>query len=309
MKTNFHFYLIWLITLIIGISCEDILVRDISKRTVNILSPTDNYVTNTLTQTFWWDEVKDAEQYRLQIVWPSFSSIQTLILDTLLTSNKFTFSLPRPGSYEWRVKAINNGSETNYFSHKLTVDSTLDLSTQVVVLFQPSDNFVSNGATFSFKWNSLYNATAYRFGISNSITGLVIDTTVTTNYLSLSLDTGEFIWKVRAENLISVSPYSQRLLTIDRESPQPSLQVSPQLAETLSSPLTLSWRRYSGTVFDSLFVYSDTSLTTLTVQIAIADTFFEVTGTSFHKYFWRLKSVDAASNVSEYSSTYNYFVQ
>src|SRR5690349_16647268 len=87
-------------------SCtRDIIEPDLSKETVTLLAPANGYETTMLTNLFWWDAVKNAEKYNLQIVTTGFSSIQRLMLDTNLTANKFQFTLP-PGIFEWRVKAF-----------------------------------------------------------------------------------------------------------------------------------------------------------------------------------------------------------
>src|SRR6185369_6148207 len=86
------------------LSCDDFIEKDISKKNVMILSPPDGYVTNSLTQTFWWQEIDGAEQYNLQVVRPNFSSVQQLVLDTTTSGNKFNYSF-LPGIYQWRIRA------------------------------------------------------------------------------------------------------------------------------------------------------------------------------------------------------------
>lgn len=65
------FILIGLIT--IGMTaCNDIFEKNIEDSLVNLLSPTDSAHTQNATITFWWDEVKYANKYNLQIVTPNF---------------------------------------------------------------------------------------------------------------------------------------------------------------------------------------------------------------------------------------------
>src|SRR5688572_21362995 len=127
MKTSIKIFFIVLI--ITGnFSCfKDIIEPDISKENVVLLSPKNNDTTTVLTHLFWWNEVEDAINYNLQIVKPSFTTAQQLILDSNVNANKFPVTL-QPGTYQWRVKAKNGSSETPYSEIRtLRIDSTANL--------------------------------------------------------------------------------------------------------------------------------------------------------------------------------------
>jgi hypothetical protein len=291
-------------------SCEDFIEKNISDKTVTLLSPPDGYTTSTLTQTFWWEELDGAESYRMQIAKPSFSNAQQFFIDTSITSTNFTYQFLSPGTYQWRVKAVNNGSETAYFTRTLNIDSTLDLSAQVVVLISPANNYNSSDTVQTFTWNSLYNATLYRFQLVDNSTTVVIKDTATTNtQLTTRLIEGDFKWQVRAENDFGVSPYSSRNIIIDLTAPSVSTPVLPANGDTIASPVGLSWHRQSSAIADSLLIYTDSTLTNLSLAVYETDTTYSFNGLSFNDYFWRLKSMDAAGNQSGYSSVYKFYVQ
>lgn len=291
-------------------SCKDFIEKDIHKKTVVLLSPADGFVTYSLTQTFWWEEVDGAEQYTLEIVKPDFSSVQQLILDTLITKNKFGFTFLSPGNYQWRVRAINNGSETEYSVRSLKIDSTLDLSTQIVLLISPVDNFSTRDTSITFKWSSLYNATQYNFRLYDSTgTSLFFDTLTSNNILHLILSEGTYKWQVRAENNNSTSPYSFRNLTLDFTSPSAPIQNSPAFGDTSSTPVILNWRHDQTSVGDSVYIFNDSLLSNLSTSVFSTDTTYSFNALTSRFYYWKIRSVDAVGNKSSYSNISKFYVQ
>src|SRR5580698_2496000 len=99
---TFLYLLLSLFTVQALTSCTDIIEPSISKYTVKLEAPTDQYISPSYTINFWWDQVANALTYHLQVVTPTFASPGSLVLDTVITGNKFSFSLS-PGNYQWRV--------------------------------------------------------------------------------------------------------------------------------------------------------------------------------------------------------------
>jgi hypothetical protein len=293
----------------IFISCEDIIEKDISDKTLALISPPDGYVTNSLTQTFWWQKITGAEFYKLQIAKPGFYSIQQFILDTTVSSDRFTYSLPFPGQYEWRVKAINNGSETAYTTNSLTIDSTLDLGSQTVSLSFPVDNYLTNSTFITFSWASIYNATHYRIQLTDQTSSTVFDSLLTATQISLTLNEGAFTWKVRAENDISTSSYSIRTIKVDLTPPGVPVIDSPAYGDTSLVPVLLKWHNDQSSVGDSVFIFADSSLTTNLISVYTTDTSYSFTGVPFNDYYWRLKSIDAAGNESAFCIISKFYTQ
>jgi hypothetical protein len=101
--------------------CNDIFETDLEFKSVTLLGPADSLHSNLGTFTFWWDEVDGALMYNLQIVSPSFEKVGNLVIDTIVSTNKFTFPLT-PGTYEWRLCALNSSSSTHFKTYTLFVD-------------------------------------------------------------------------------------------------------------------------------------------------------------------------------------------
>lgn len=289
-------------------SCtKDFVEPDLGKATVTLLAPANGYETTTLTHMFWWGEVKDAGSYNLQVVSPSFSSIHKLHLDTNLTSNKFTFSLA-PGLYEWRVKVFNSSSESSYSIFSLKIDSTVNLNGQMVVLNSPANNLVTNQASQTFKWDTLYNATEYRFQIINSVNVPVVDVILLSDTAKYTLSAGVYTWQVRAQNATSNSLYTSRTITVDLTAPIVSVQTFPAHNATLTGTDSLVWTRSPDAIADSIFIYSD-SLFAAPVKAYATNTTYDFVGTVNQDYFWRLKSGDVAGNWSAFGTLRKFWVK
>jgi len=102
------------------LSCEDVIVKDISHEVVALIAPPENIDTTSQSFTFWWNEVQGATNYQLLIVSPNMQKPITIGLDTLITKEKFQFTLAK-GDYEWCVRATNNGYKTSYSCRKISI--------------------------------------------------------------------------------------------------------------------------------------------------------------------------------------------
>jgi hypothetical protein len=298
-----------LFSLFIGGCTPDFIEKDISKQSIQLMAPANGLQTTTATQTFWWTQLSGAENYELEIVKGTFSYVQQLILDTTITYNKFNYTL-FPGSYQWRVRGMNAGTNTPFTTFSLTVDTTSNMSAQIVVLVSPANNFYSNQLLNTFKWDSIHGASNYEIQIINqSTSNIVVDTAVKIATYTRSLGDGTYTWQVRAQNITSNSPYTSRTITIDTTHPTTPVLLAPvDSSTTASTHFTLSWTNgilKGSPVSDSLYIYYNSALTivlkdTLTSLTSYSDTL--VAGT----YYWRVRSIDAAGNKSGYSATFKF---
>jgi outer membrane protein assembly factor BamB len=108
MKSKYFF----IPCLLVVSGCEEALERPLTGQRVTLLSPVNNLATTDTTQTFYWEKLNDALQYQLQIVSPRFDSIVRLINDTIISTNRFVLDMDT-GRFQWRVKALNNSSESD----------------------------------------------------------------------------------------------------------------------------------------------------------------------------------------------------
>lgn len=299
---------IWFIFLaVLGSSCNDFFEQDLTGKSVTLIAPSNGVVTDISVQTFWWEEMDGALEYELQVVTTGFDSIVQLVLDTTVTGTQFQQTL-WPGQFQWRVRAVNGSTMSDFTTYSLTVDTTSDLSGQTVVLESPINGSYSNLLAQNFSWQNLTIAEFYRFQVSDdgfSSGANVLDTTVTGDNVAITFTSDvQYSWRVRAETQTSVSSYSTIWgVIIDTTSPG---TVTPWLpadnAVLQSQTFDFAWQTVTddgAPLFDSLYVYSDSLATEYAsfegIQGSVSDS-LEV-GT----YFWRVKTFDEAGNAGDYS--------
>lgn len=292
-------------------ACELIFETPLTDKQVYIIMPADGIETDISSQTFWWEPVPESKGYDLQIVSPSFDTIQKLVIDTSIIIEKFEYSL-FPGRFQWRVRAYNNNTSTEFFIRSITVLNTYDLSNQSVVLKSPNANFVTRDTTIIFSWYLLNNATDYRFELKyNSWQGDYVLNPILTdlNTVMVNLYEGLYAWGVQGQNQNSGSIFSHRTFMIDTTRPGQPILDSPGDEEVLTqSEVLFSWTRPDTTgsvIKDSLFISTDSTFMNLGQELGffLLETELKTDVSDPGRYFWRVRSIDAAGNKSDYSMT------
>lgn len=299
-----------ILTIMVFVRCSDFFESDITDEKVELISPMQNYKSSSATISFWWNEVDGAMGYRLQVASPTFDSVQTMIIDTSLTSTSYTLTL-YPGRYQWAVSAYNNSSATQYFYRTLTIDTSNILSGTKVILRFPDNNFYSNKSKILFRWYTLETATRYTFDIrkdneDGELVGPAL--TVTTDTISYTLGEGTYYWSLQAFNKVSASLVTSRKLTIDKTAPGTPVLVEPNDGDTLytKNAMILNWRHSAlslAPINDSVIISKDSLFSESgIVEYARVDTiFYEMSLKDAGTYFWKVRSVDLAGNTSDYS--------
>src|ERR1700761_6377934 len=193
-------------------SCGDIIEPSISKSKVQPEAPSNQYQSTSYTINFWWDEVSNALSYHLQVVTPNFSSPGSLVLDTIVKKNTFSFTLS-PGNYQWRVMAENGSSQTIYTTPRSFSVAATSIKQQTVQLNSPANNLVTNQSSASFQWSSLYGATQYRLEIDTNNfaneSSIVSNTVIPGEQMNFTFPKDQvYQWRVRAENDTAQSLWS-----------------------------------------------------------------------------------------------------
>jgi len=305
------FSIVFLIALAWGCK-KDFVVADISKKTVKVNAPANNTTTTINLVTFWWDAVDGAEQYNLQLVKPDFANTVQLLLDTNVTLTKFNFSL-KPGNYQWRIRASNAGHTTTYQVFNLKIDTTSNLSDQLVNRISPANGAVTGNTVVTFNWSALTVAKKYRLQINE---GLILDTTLigkTSLIYSLPAAKGNltpYTWNVKAINDASESQFNVAsfTVTIDRKGPSvPALTFPIAVNGTMKGADTLKWTRATDTKYDSVYVAEDSLFLINPNQLRTDVNSLEVSEFGLPPnvlgtfYWWKVRSFDLYGNPSGYS--------
>jgi len=302
---------------------KDFVVKNIKDATITILAPANNTKTPLNAVTFWWELVDGAEKYNIQIVKPNFTAIQTLVADTNIVGNKYTRSLT-PGNYQWRIKAINAGGSSAYLVYNLTIDTTSDLTNQLVVPISPLSGYLTGNKTIAFNWSGIPSATNYQVQVLNGTTLLKDATTSKTNYTyAISTSTGgNFSWQVKAYNNSSVSQFNTpQTFTVDLKAPNPPTLTLPLSPSSVTGTVDLKWTRNAQTLsdvkYDSIYVATDSTfpdfaiVAAARVNVTLINTgaftpSLQPSATLSQYYFWKVRSIDSVGNKSIFSNWFKF---
>jgi hypothetical protein len=300
------------------LGCEEFIEPSIEDKRVVLLSPAIGTETSEYAQTFWWEEVDKALSYRLQVVSPDFEKISKLVLDTVVKSNKFKYTL-EPGKYEWRVQALNGSSQTIYNKGSFTIFST-SISEQQVQLTNPSNNTITNLAAVSFQWLNLFGAKEYQIQVDTLNNNFQDQTklflnknTSELNYASSFSKDQVYKWRVKAINEADSSKWSViQSITYDKTPPAVVTLASPGNNVTVSKPVTLRWNGSAGAKKYLLYVYKSDSTTpfdgTYPITLTEVSSVFN-SGTSGEQLFWEVRAVDDAGNISKLGELRGFLIQ
>ncbi|UMY66264.1 MULTISPECIES: hypothetical protein [unclassified Flavobacterium] len=288
--------------------------EDITNRSVNLLAPADGATVSTNVVHFEWSEMDGADDYRLQII----DETQSTVLDTLISERLFAYAM-QPGHYQWRVRGENFAYTSSYsYTSEFDVVRTDDLSSQQVVQTAPAAGLFTKNTSLTLLWDSVFAADSYDLTIYNLTTGSVSQQTgITSTTFTLSgtaLESeGEFQWKVRAKNSANgtETAYSTRNFFIDRTAPQAPSYNTPAANATVSSGTAVNFTWSTVTHGDN------ESPISYTLEISESNTFTSVlqtynvavnsqshTFSTSGDFYWRLRSKDAAGNIGSYGPAY-----
>jgi hypothetical protein len=311
MKIKWMIVPVLLVLAVLYNGCTDIVEPNLAKTTLTVDGPGNNIVSSSNSITFWWEPLKGADNYRLSVVRPNFSSVQQLIFDTTITYSKFSYTFTLPGTYQWRVRAQNGGTQTPYVTYTFTIDTTSNLATTKVPLNLPIDNASTDVAKMLFQWSLLPKATNYTLEIWDSTnTSIYTKALITTDTASYTfVNDGKYHWGVQGLNGFSITSSTNIFyVTLNRTGPNAPTLTYPTYNDTTSTPVNLQWQRtatVASITGDSVVIASDSLFTGVlkrayvTSKPAYSYSFTDISGTP---YFWRVKSVDASGNRSGWSS-------
>lgn len=95
--------------------------NDLTNQQLLFLAPANNSVLSTTNVNFNWEALTDVDYYHIQIATPSFNNALQILVDQETALPNITASLSSSATYEWRVRAHNSHSRTNYTSANFTI--------------------------------------------------------------------------------------------------------------------------------------------------------------------------------------------
>ncbi len=300
--------LLWCLLLICSctlMACKSIIEEDISDKKIIVDSPNSNTL-SSYNQLFWWEKLDGALNYQLQIATPSFDSIQKLVLDTLVKTNKVNYILAS-GKYEWRVRALNGSYQTSYNGSKFTILDA-DLNTQYVLLKAPTTGTSVN--TVSVSWYIIpVQGVSYQLQASKSTTFSPAITDIKTPLSSYNLPITEettYYWQVRAIKGTDTSYWSNPSSFIyDITAPaKPTLSLPANNTTTLV-PTTGSMT-WTGVETGAKYYVYVTYGTDAEQKFTVNTNSYAYTAGINQTVKWRVQAFDAAGNVGITSDTWTF---
>lgn len=290
--------------------CDAVFEDDLEEVTLDLFSPSDGAeLGNTLVQ-FQWDSVKEALEYDFQLATPSFSEENfMLITDTTSEDTHLTRILPL-GEYEWRVKARNSSSESEFSVSSFEITGEGSISSLFPVIETPLELEFLNQEPVFFNWGTMSGATEYLVRVFNVVDGVqgeqILGDITTGSSYQLNLEEGAYLAQVQGSNQgIQFSQVSEVNFTVDRTAPSAPLIESPD-GETYSINEDISFTWISGadqlsSVKDSLYVYTISPSSLVFKEEVSSGFMLNASELGVGNYDWSIITFDAAGNNSESS--------
>jgi len=180
---------------------------DLTAQQIILSSPTDNYYTNNTNTIVSWQNLNAATAYNFELVNVTNNNAivnqQSNLTATSITLNSSI--LATDAQYQWKVKGLNNISQTAFASRNIYLDR--------VTPNQPTNSLPTNNSTqtinqlITFSWSStpdsgtIQSPITYQIEIANDSNFTSIIQTATTSNTSLQRSfsaTSDYYWRVKA---------------------------------------------------------------------------------------------------------------
>ncbi len=302
MRINYWLSFIGIAAMILFVSCNDVFEEDIEGDTIQLIAPSDQLSYEDFLQNFWWKKVEGATSYHFQLVEGTFDQPVQILADSNVRTEKFQFSLS-PGSFQWRVKAFNNGYETKYTVRNLTINDA-PIDQQVVNIKSPLDGQTFYSKTVSFAWDNLHGANRYLLE-ADTITGNfsssryrdTIDAASGNEQVilrNIPVVSGSFQWRIAG---ISQDQSKSKFSNVGQFVISTAAPVLIVPAAT-TSPVELGWRAVKG-IDDYLLIVRDSTQRTIQEEsLNGVQKFSFVVPSGLRKFSWAVQGKDKAGTLS-----------
>lgn len=313
-KNNFLLIIFILVVVFWTGGCDDIFEKDISNYSVELYSPVEELETTDTNVKFWWSTIEGAASYNLQIVTPSFSQTDRLVLDTIVSGNSYLAEL-NVGEYQWQVKALNSVSQTGYSVNSLSIKPKFNIGKEKVILVSPEDGYVATENSIYFEWNDVLNANTYTVIIkkdswdSNSE---VFNSALNTASLNFPLPDGAYVWGVSANDSLNnkSTDFTIHKLTVDSSSPESPVLFHPTGGTVLvNTQIRFSWEGVEENASYELLVFNAKENTQPILEKIVADTVYTAELPGDGQYLWKVRTFDKAQNESGFSELASFALQ
>ena len=286
---------------------------DVYSFTVTILqSPKDGSTTGSDRPTFKWYKTDNALGYCLQV--DNNADFLSPEIDELgLTQTGFRPATGLPdGLYNWRV-SVDTGLGCTTWMEVWTFTIT-PKPPKKVKLESPTQKWLTSDNTPTMTWKPVTDVAQYQLqldddkGFGSPAVDVLIDGT-TVFYTANVVPDATYYWRVRALNSVNVpGPWSTVwFYTVD---------TTPTLAPDLVSPadgtrvtnkhLTLEWTKVDGAVRYEIQIDTDPGFLLPALDAGNKTSYKPNASLAQATYHWRVRTIDAAGNVSAWSTAWTF---
>ena len=294
---------------------------EVNQNIPNLISPPNNAEITESKPTFEFTKVEGATSYTLQIsTSSSFPPASTFTITSGFNTGGTTVTYTmtsdlEDGTYYWRVCADDN-PYSNYF--KFTIGA---VAPEPPVLLSPADNSAIKDTTPTFSWQIVTDASTYILQYKktsqtwdNAEQRILIGNTSTSYTVGSPLEESEYEWRVKCVNSKDIESQWSDVWSfiIDKTPPQiPPIGPgwSPQngsIVEDNTPKFEWPAATDSGSGVEKyIFQYAtNNDFTDATTITDLYVTYYTPTvSLENDTYFWRVRAVDKAGNVSDFSDS------
>jgi len=283
-----------------------------------LYSPTDGTITNDNTPTFEWTVGANADNHRLLADNDAdFSSPEENVLLGAI-DNTYT---PTTGltdeNYSWKVIAINAAGENESTAWTFLIDT---VGPATPSLLDPADGAATNDNTITFRWTIVTDPSGvtYMVQVDNDpdFTSPEVDVSdiIENIYTPSELTDENYSWHVRAvDGANNTSEWSTVwTFIIDTVAPvPPDLRYPTDGLKTKDNTPTFVWGAIvdpSGVTY-TIQVDNDADLSSPEVDISgLTDNVYTPSALADENYSWRVRAVDGAGNIGDWSSIWTLLI-
>lgn len=167
----------------------------LSNQSIVLISPADNFYTNTSDYNFSWYPIASATYYTFELR----QSVGTIYSTNIIDDN-ISLSNLLEGNYEWRVRGSNDNSSTAFASRNFGVDFS---APGIPTLTMPTNNDTI-GPDFTFSWQraadtgSPLSDTLYIYSDTSGTDVLNTFHCLSPSYIITGVAPGNYYWRVKS---------------------------------------------------------------------------------------------------------------
>ncbi|MHA1346348.1 MAG: hypothetical protein ACTSU7_12740 [Candidatus Heimdallarchaeaceae archaeon] len=277
-----------------------------------LVSPANGFVSNTQV-TLECSIASGANLYIFEIATDPAFGILDLVYSGGTSSRTHTTN-EADGFYYWRVKTKDSAQNIAYSATRTFTIDTIGPSAPTLV--GPTHNTYTTDTTPYLDWNVAATAVSYQVQVDTSISfsAPVVDTTTANSYYTTpTLTEDSYYWRVRskdsADNWGSWS--SSWSFTIDTTAPSaPTLKSPENSFETNDDTPYLDWREVLDAFEYQVQVDTSDSFPSPIIYVGgTVNSYYQISSSlSDDDYFWRVRCVDLAGNVGDWSAVRSFTI-